>query len=527
MATEFMTDEAMLRLVGDGSNDTERDTIQPPPKPVPEMFHGLIGEVAHAAAEGTEVNPVGAATVCLSYLSACAGRSVYFAVGNTWHRANLFTIHIGRTGRGGKGDALGLVSRIREQLEKVHSGDAPGYHGGGLSTREGLVMLVHDGYSQGKEEILPIDDKRLWVVEREFANVLHQARRDGNTLSACLRDCWDGQTIKPATKSARVWATDPHIAIHANITPSELLELMEARELSNGFANRFLMVWSEGIGSVPFPALTPTETVNALAERLVEVIRFAKGNYPADKGSRQMGMTPSARAIYEKAYRGLRKPLGNELLTAVLERRAPYVLRLAMLFALADLTLLISEEHLKAALAWVRYATDTVRFVFAERAGMEVARRTEQNAEKLLGWLQERPDGASLTEISVECFQRHASSDDIGAAIRHLLTTSPPAIEQMTREGTDRRSGRQPVFYRSTVNNANSAKKGVTAGFLDCSQHCEKCEQLDEDGATPLDCSQSSHCSQTAEEPGSEPLFANFAFFAKGDNRSATVEVEL
>ena len=64
-------------------------------------------------------------------------------------------------------------------------------------------------------------------------------------LSAALRDAWDGVSIKPATKSAKIGATDPHIAIVGAVTPSELRTSMAARELTNGFANRFQMIWAE------------------------------------------------------------------------------------------------------------------------------------------------------------------------------------------------------------------------------------------------------------------------------------------
>ena len=89
------------------------------------------------------------------------------------------------------------------------------------------MLLIHDGYKEGKKEIDPVVDKRLWIMESEFANVLHQARRDGNTLSPALRDAWDGKSIKPATKTFRIGATDPHIALSAAITPTELRDLTQ------------------------------------------------------------------------------------------------------------------------------------------------------------------------------------------------------------------------------------------------------------------------------------------------------------
>ena len=212
----------------------------------PACMHGLTGDVAHAGSEGTETNAVAIAANFMVYLSCALGRGVYLPIGNTWHHARLFCLHIGRSGRGRKGDAVSLTLRIDQALRAMDEAFAPQIHRGGLSTREGLVALIHDGYRQGRQDAPAIEDKRLWVVESEFANVLHQGRRDGNTLSAVLRDCWDGVDLKPATKSNRLYASDPHVCLSGAISPGELTGLMSTRELANGFANRFLMICSSG-----------------------------------------------------------------------------------------------------------------------------------------------------------------------------------------------------------------------------------------------------------------------------------------
>ena len=41
---------------------------------------------------------------------------------------------------------------------------------------------MHDGYTEGKTEVEAVLDKRLVVIESEFANVPHQGKREGNTL---------------------------------------------------------------------------------------------------------------------------------------------------------------------------------------------------------------------------------------------------------------------------------------------------------------------------------------------------------
>ena len=210
------------------------------PQSDPACLYGLIGDVARAGSDGTETNPYAIAANFMAYLACAIGRNPYLPIGNTWHHARLFVLHIGRSGRGRKGDALSLVLRIDQALRELSDAHAPQIHRGGLSSREGLVALIHDGYKLGRQVVEPIDDKRLWVVESEFANVLHQGRRDGNTLSAALRDCWDGISMKPATKSNRLHASDPHVCLSGAISPGELLALMKSRDLTNGFANRLL-----------------------------------------------------------------------------------------------------------------------------------------------------------------------------------------------------------------------------------------------------------------------------------------------
>lgn len=442
----------------------------PPPKPDPVMFYGLVGDVGRIAATDTEVNPVAASVAFLSFLGANVGRDVYLPVGNTYHHARLFTLHVGRSGRGRKGDAKSLVERIQRRLNEVYSGVLGGYHGGGLSSREGLVMLIHDGYTQGKKEIPPIDDKRLLIVESEFANVLHQGKRDGNTLSAALRDGWDGVSIKPATKAFAVWASDPHIGIHACITPSELLSLIQSRDLSNGFANRFLTIWAEKTRNVAFPLPTPKEVLNDLVDRTQQVIRFAKGEYPAKSDSRRMHFNDEARMFYQEIYLAeLTKPQASDLLTTLLERQAPYVIRLAMLFALCDLSLEITRNHLVAALAWVRYWRDSVRFIFSTAVNTAEAEEKTDTARKILAFLKAKPEGmADKTTIIVDCFQRHVSAKALGAALRDMLIATPPRIELVEIPRQDaRKGGRKRKVYRLTepsANFANFAKFGSTQG---------------------------------------------------------------
>lgn len=434
------------------------DAVIAPPQPTPTMFYGFIGEVARMAGDGTEINPVAAAMVLLSFLGANVGRDSYLPINNTFHHPRLFTMHIGRSGRGGKGDSQQLVHRIRRHIEAKDSALLGKTHGGGLSSREGLAAMIHDGFGESPA----IADKRLWIIESEFANVLHQAKREGNTLSSAIREVWDGGDIKPATKTRPVGVTSPHIGIHANITPAELNKLMSAGEMTNGFANRFLMIWAENIGFVPFPTPTPDRVVEDLANKAMDIIHFAKGGYPNSHNALEMALSQAAKQYYAESYPDLRRPLDSDFVASMLERRAPYALRLAMLFALTDQARVIEVCHLEAALAWIAYAVQTVKFVFADKASDPRHTETRQHAAKILAFLKLRPEGSGLRDLTNECFQKNSSGGKIQAALCYLLAENPPKIAQTEiRTGKRGRATKLYTLKNSTDNYFNTGSLAV------------------------------------------------------------------
>ena len=321
-----------------------------------------------------------------------------------------------------------MVNRLDVALRQLREPAAPPIHRGGLSSREGLVSLFHDGYRNGKVEVPAIEDKRLWIVESEFSNVLHQGRREGNTLSAELRDCWDGVCLKPATKSNRLFASHPHLCLSGTISPSELLALMRARELTNGFANRFLMIWAEREKIVPFPKATPQESVDELAARILSVLDFVQAERVSDRDHLQIGLTVQAQDIYARLYRGeLIDDCGGERVTALLERRAPMLLRLAMLFALCDLQTLIDVQHIQAAMGWIRHGVESAKFVFVKATDAAKSVRTQAAAKKIVEFLRVKGI-ATRWQITTECFQGHVAKSLIDTAIEQLLLTSPAQV---------------------------------------------------------------------------------------------------
>ncbi|WP_298431380.1 DUF3987 domain-containing protein [Ottowia sp.] len=449
-----MASSVPLGLTEDDDPDWHRNI----PMPDDACFYGLVGDVARTAATGTEVNPAAAGLNMMAFLACAIGRGPFIQIGNTWHRVILYTLHVGRSGVGRKGDAIGLIKRIATSLASIDPDAVPKIYSGGLSSREGLAFQVHDGYSNGKEDVPPVDDKRLWVVEPEFANVLHQGKRDGNTLSTAIRDCWDGGSIKPATKTNHMHATDPHICLSGAITPTELRELMSGRDMTNGFANRHLTIFAERTGLVPFPRPTPQSEVQALARRTLEVIDYCRRSAEQHgNGELPLSMDAAAVATYERIYRHLGKRRYGARIDALVERAAPMVQRIAMLMALSDLQTQIEDRHVRAAWAWVKFGIESVRYIFESAAEEEASAAVQTNAQRIEAFLRDRPP-ATRTDVSRDCFNGHLSRTQLDAALEVLLTASPPRLVVETVKPKAGHAGRSTKRYRLAT--PATAKRG-------------------------------------------------------------------
>lgn len=444
---------------------TPSTALRNAPIPDPACLYGLVGDIALAGSQNTEANPYAVAASAIAYLGAAMGRGPYFPIGDDLHHARLFLLHVGRSGLGRKGTAKKLVKRINETLKAKDELLAPQVHSGGLSSREGLAMLIHDGYTDGRTSHPAVADKRLQVIESEFANVLHQTKRDGNTLSTALRDAWDGNNIQPAVKTSRVWATDPHISIIGDITPSELLDVMATRELTNGFANRFIFIYAEGDKVNAFPQPTPDTVVEALADRVAQVLRYAGADNHGSNNVLRMAFSANAALAYEGIYGGeLRDRSDGERIAALLDRRAPVLLRLAMLFALTDQTHIITVDHINAAMAWIRYWGDSVKFIFQNPANPLAAKAKPTITQRIVDHLTAHGP-TTRTDLVKNCFGKHIAAAELDLVLNELLSTTPPRIQATTQPQPNGQGGTSATVYSlvpaapatSTANPANNA----------------------------------------------------------------------
>lgn len=423
------------------------------PEVTASMYHGLAGEVMRAACDGTEVHPAAVGLAFLCFMGVALGRTRYIRVGDDIHHPRLYSCHVGRSSLAGKGMALGLPKRIRAAVE--HGGNplrptCGWFHDGGLSSREGLAFRIRDPSDEQDDDGNPTDpgvkDKRLLVVEEEFANVLHQAERDGNTLSAAVRTLWDGSDLAPLTKTSRVRVTTPHVGIHACITPSELTACLSAREMSNGFANRFLFVYAERQGEVPFPAPTSKNLVDQFAQRVRDAVAFTD-----QEGA--MAATDGAKALFADFYREHRRAVDlPPMVRGLLERHPPYAWRLALIFALLDRVDEIAEPHMKAALAWLAFCRQSVIRIFSTAKAQDDADEAGALAKHVIAVIQGA--GGIIDHMALRAALGKPRKALLDAALEQLDMAG--LVECVSRSRSDGSAGRRAREYRVKRANAGS-----------------------------------------------------------------------
>jgi hypothetical protein len=201
-----------------------RSTEQERPAMGDDAYHGLTGEVVHTIEPHTEADPVAILLQFLTLAGNVMGRTAYYQVEGDRHHTNLFAVLVGDSAKSRKGTSWGRVRAIGKVSDMTWADDRVK---GGLSSGEGLINEVRDERKEwnkkvGREEVVDagVKDKRLMVVEPEFASALAVAERHGNTLSALMRRAWDGDKLTTITKNTPLCATGAHISTVGHIPPT-------------------------------------------------------------------------------------------------------------------------------------------------------------------------------------------------------------------------------------------------------------------------------------------------------------------
>lgn len=406
------------------------------PRLDPDALQGLAGDFVDAIDPYTEADPVGILGHLLVVFGNAIGDRPHARVQHDQHPARLNVAFVGRTSKGRKGMAF---SPVRHAFTQVLSDWSRERVRTGLSSGEGLIFHVRDPREELKtvkregkssQERVLVDegepDKRLLVVEPEFAVVLKRMAGEGNSLSGVMRQAWDTGNLATLTKNSPLTATDAHVSIIAHITEEELRRYLTETERANGFGNRFLWLLVKRSKLLPAGKPVPDDRFEPLIERLGDAVTFARRQD-------ELRRTRQAEALWADIYPGLTEGEPG-LVGAILSRAEAQVLRLSLVYALLDRSDAIETGHLRAALVFWKYAEASARRIFGGRLGAPLA-------DTILGALQAR---GLLSESDIwTLLGKHRTAEEIHAALDFLARTGK------ARSTTKRTKGRPAVIWEA------------------------------------------------------------------------------
>jgi hypothetical protein len=368
-----------------------------------DAYHGPLAEATRLF-DHTEADPAAILISLLTGFGNLVGPNPYVEpVSPIRQHARLNTLVVGESAKARKSAAWSLTKKV---IEAIDSNFVQRRIMGGFGSGHILVDQLADigqgtvGTNEdGKLTVAP--DPRMIVFEDEFARVLKTTGLEGNNLSMVLRSAYDGSKLEVRSRGKTSVAPQGshHVSVVACITAEELQSTLTNTEAYNGFGNRFIYVWTKRTKSV---ALSDTELdtnelgriADLLAERVEAAQDLARVRFD-EKGAE----------LWKKVYEEIQNDDPHGLLGTIIARADVHVIRLALVYALADGSNKIREEHVRAAHCVWDFCRASAAYIFNNRAAVETTSNPvlDRLMAKMYEMLYEAEDGVTKSKLKGLC----------------------------------------------------------------------------------------------------------------------------
>jgi hypothetical protein len=369
------------------------------PEMAEDAFHGLAGRITRKLEPHSEADPAAILVSTLSVFGAMCGAGPHALADGAQHPARINALIVGDTSKSRKGTAWARARQVPAMVDHTFMNERIV---SGFGSGEALVdaCAPHPG-----EDEAPVD-KRLLVVESEFARILAVSKREGSTLSSLLRQGWDGDRLQVRSRAGTAIASGAHLVVLGHITKAELLARVAESDVYGGLLNRFLIVSAHRSKLLPGGG-------NLDESELAELARSFRNALDLSRRVGIMHRTPEAEAYWAELYVRLAGDDPGGLLGAVIARDTAHVLRLSVTYALMDGCRQIDLEHVLAAEAVWDYCRASAAAIFGNLTGDAIA-------DRILAELESAGSkGLSVTEVN-RIFGSNISGERLAQA-RQLL----------------------------------------------------------------------------------------------------------
>jgi hypothetical protein len=359
----------------------------------PAALYGLAGEVVAEVGPNTEADPVAVLLTLLTTFGAAVGRGPHAVADGAEHPGRLFTVLVGATAKARKGTSWQQTRRIFVHADRPFTEDRIL---GGFGSGESLV-----------DNLAESPDRRLLVIEPEWARLLAVGRRDGSTLSPLMRQAWDGDRLAIRSRGAGVVTADQaHVSLLGHVTAEELRAKLVDTEVANGYANRHLFCLVRRSKLLPAGGGSDANAIERCGTKLRDALLTARKVGTVTR-------TSAAEEEWSTLYYALADDEPGGLLGSIIARDAAQILRLSLIYSLIDGKKDIDVPHVRAAAAVWAYCRESARIIFGDSLGDPIADRL------LAAVRSSAEEGLTGRELD-RALSGHASKEQIRAALGEL-----------------------------------------------------------------------------------------------------------
>jgi len=287
--------------------------------------------------------------VLLSSISAVIGKKLWIPCNYFKAYPNLYVILVSPPGVGMKSSAM----RMGRSTVQLSASPVQFCHDN--ATPQALQIEMVDSYSTF--EITPgkfYGSSALTVIASELVTLLSA----GPPMVEFLTDIFDSDTkfeYKTKNKGC-LEIVNPCLNIIAGATTETFCSRIIKDAVAGGFMSRSIIVYDNAVNSsspLQMPEDDMLESQRKVAERLAEISKLYG----------EVKFTKEAKEHYEAWHLG-EKPEASGMNVSFHSRKHIHILKVAMLLAAADLTRLISLDHMKRAMLFIERIEHNMKFIY-------------------------------------------------------------------------------------------------------------------------------------------------------------------
>jgi len=388
--------------------------------------------MVQAIAPYAEAHPAGILLSALTLFGNLVGPSPHHMVRGDRHGCNLFAAIVGPSSKGAKGESLSEAKRLLHGIDPAWDKVA---EIGGFGSGEGLIRLLAERDVDG-------GDRRTVIVEREWTHALKVAAREGSILAEVIRNLFDGSPVHSIVKKGKesVSCRQHYVSFIGHITPDALLHATSRSLLTaDGSLNRFLFAAVRRVRRIdrdePLPADVQAE--------LDEGRALLRGAVNQARRTAHVERTFAAEAHWRDQVVEIIEDVPEGEVGDLLSRARSHILRLSLIYAMADGAKAIDIPHQQAALAVWQYHRDSVRLIFDARPQADRSTTGVADADRLYRRLVEA--GQLRRGEVYALFHNHRSSYEVDRLVATLTDLG------WAEEVEDRTPGRSKKVLRLVV----------------------------------------------------------------------------